>query len=146
MEDKVVIEFDIVPSRPEAPLGFETKLDGKVVWSTAALTESQHVIVEVDDSQEGEHQLSWVLKGKLPEHTTVDEQGNIVKDSTVALKNVHVDGIDITPWLYRLAKYTHDCNGTSDTVTDPVYEDLGCNGEAELKFSTPLYLWILEQM
>ena len=124
----------------------EVKLDDRTVWSEASITETQHVRVIVDDSQEQDHTLQWVLSGKLPEHTVVDEQGNIVQDSVVSIREVQVDNIQIDTHIFNLATYTHNSNGNSETKTDPMYADLGCNGVAELKFKTPVYLWILETL
>jgi hypothetical protein len=37
-------------------------------------------------------------------------------------------------------------NGTSEVTEDKFYSELGCNGTVSLKFTTPMYLWLLEHM
>jgi hypothetical protein len=44
------------------------------------------------------------------------------------------------------AVYTHDFNGTQQEIQDEFYSEMGCNGTVSLKFSTPIYLWLLEHM
>jgi hypothetical protein len=42
------------------------------------------------------------------------------------------------------AVYTHNCNGTAPETQNTFYGKMGCNGTVELKFTTPVYLWMLE--
>ena len=51
-----------------------------------------------------------------------------------------------TNMFVEQAVYTHDFNGTSKATENKFYGELGCNGTVSLKFSTPMYLWLLEHM
>lgn len=146
MENRGKIQFDLVPTDPQAPLAMAVKLDGTTVWSTDALTETQQVSVTWLDDQEGEHVLEWILSGKTQHHTKIDAQGNIVKDSMISLQNVMVEEIDISEWLHTVGTYSHDKNGTDKMQTHILYIDLGCNGVAAMQFTSPIYLWLLEKM
>mgnify|MGYP003352455181 CR=1 FL=1 len=42
--------------------------------------------------------------------------------------------------------YRHDYNGTGQPTEDNFFGVLGCNGTVELRFTTPIYLWLLEHM
>jgi hypothetical protein len=42
--------------------------------------------------------------------------------------------------------YEHNANGTGPLVQDKFYGEMGCNGTVTLEFSSPTYLWLLEQM
>jgi len=44
------------------------------------------------------------------------------------------------------ATYTHNFNGTQAETTDKFYGEMGCNGTVSLRFTTPIYLWLLETM
>jgi len=44
------------------------------------------------------------------------------------------------------AVYVHDFNGTGKFVNKQFFGEMGCNGTVELKFSSPFYLWLLENM
>jgi len=46
----------------------------------------------------------------------------------------------------ELATYTHDFNGTKELTQEKFYGVMGCNGTVSLKFATPIYLWLLENM
>lgn len=145
MTTKITIEFDVVPTDSNLPLALTVVLDGESVWQNNAVTETCKVSFTVDDA-EGKHVLRWHVSGKLPSYTKIDADGNIVSDSLLKIENFIIDDIDISNLIYVVATYTHDCNGTAEMKTYKMYEELGCNGVAELKFTTPLYLWLLESM
>jgi hypothetical protein len=86
------------------------------------------------------------MKGKKQEDTKVDESGNIINDSIIDIKNISFDDIEIDQLVYGLSEYIHDSNGTSEKSSHKFYGHMGCNGYVELKFSCPIYLWLLENM
>lgn len=139
-------EFDVEPTAADRALNLAVLLDGQGCWQQDKITQPCHVVIDLDDSVDAEHSLQFVISGKTSEHTEVDSAGNIVSDSMLRLSNIHIDGINITDFIHTLATYTHDFNGSGTQITDKMYTDLGCNGVAELKFSTPLYLWLLENI
>ena len=48
--------------------------------------------------------------------------------------------------LVEQAVYTHDFNGTQPEIEDTFFGEMGCNGTVSLRFTTPIYLWLLENM
>ena len=98
------------------------------------------------DDEGGEHELQFVMSGKTHQHTKIDEQGNILSDVLLELRDIVIDGIDISNMFYSHARYTHDFNGTQPQTTTTTHGSLGCNGVVSLKFSSPFYLWLLENM
>ena len=106
----------------------------------------QELSVEVNDDDLFEHSLRIVLYGKCQEHTRIDESGNIVSDANLLIKDVAFDEIQLGHMFTKLAVYTHDYNGTGTEAQHQFYGEMGCNGTVELKFSTPIYLWLLEHM
>ena len=98
------------------------------------------------DEDEVDHELRFVMKNKTQEHTTVDEQGSIVKDARLTISNVTFDEILLEQIFFEQAVYTHDFNGTQAEITDKFYGEMGCNGTVSLKFFSPVYLWLLETM
>jgi hypothetical protein len=143
--DKVLIAFDIGTTDATADLGLRVRLDSTVVYENAHITETINFSHEISD-EEGEHQLEIELFGKRPEHTKIDDAGEIVQDALITLKNIHLDGIDIEQILQDLVEYHHDFNGTQSPVVHKFYGSFGCNGQIRLKFITPVYLWLLENM
>lgn len=140
------LKFDIVPSNPNAPLGVEVWFDQQCIVDQSQLTESYLVNHDFDDTIEQSHVLKIVVKNKTAEHTRIDADGNIVGDSVLEIKNFVVDEIDIDQLVREQAVYCHNFNGAGVETTDPFYNIVGCNGTVTLKFSTPVYLWLLENM
>jgi hypothetical protein len=119
-------------------------LNGQSVYENAHLVEEQFEYSMLD--ADAEHELSFELFGKLPEHTKINESGEIVSDVLALIKNFTIDDIDISQVFQNLAVYRHDFNGTKAPVEDAFRGSMGCNGTVTLKFNTPLYLWLLENM
>jgi hypothetical protein len=105
----------------------------------------QPVVVEIADD-DGEHELRFILKNKTADHTQVDEAGNIVADATLTVTDLAFDEIRLGHMVTEQAVYTHDFNGTQKEIQDKFYGEMGCNGTVSIKFSTPIYLWLLEHM
>jgi hypothetical protein len=141
----IQLEFDIGTTDANAALGVRVLLDNSVVYDNPHVTETYHVNQEISD-EDGEHELSIEFYGKLPEHTKVNEAGDIEQDALITVTNLHLDGIDIGQLAQDLFEYHHDFNGTQQPVVEKFYGSFGCNGHVKLKFTSPVYLWLLENM
>ena len=90
---------------------------------------------------EGDYQLRIELLNKKPEHTEVDEQGNIVKDSVLKINKIVIEDIEIQNNLsLDQEKFYYEHSGDQHQL----YDSLGVNGTAVINFSTPFYIWLLE--
>ena len=132
-------------SNAACALGVEVLVDDKTVYK------NDHVSGPVDFSCEiveddAEHELKIIMSGKTEEHTTVDEQGNIVSDAMLSIKDITIDDIDINQLFIETAVYKHNFNGSQDEIDDKFYGDIGCNGTISIKISTPVYIWLLENL
>jgi len=153
----IKLEFDVGTTDAECKLGVRVKLNDNVIYDNIHVTTTDHITHDIDD-QDAEHELTIELYGKLPEHTAIDSAGNIVKDAMITVENFQIDDIDISSIincypndLYNdfpthIIKYCHDFNGTQPAVLDTFHGMMGCNGTVSLKFTTPVYLWLLENM
>jgi hypothetical protein len=139
------ISFLVSTTNSQAELGFEAWLDDQLIFNSDHVQESIEVVVSVSDN-EAEHVLKMVLKGKLSSHTTVNESGEIISDAMLKIQNITVDGIALGQIVNKKTVYTHDFNGSGKVVNDVFFENMGCNGTVELQFTTPIYLWMLENM
>lgn len=146
MTNSVNIAFDLVPTQPDQPLAVSVAIDGKPAWHTTALTDRQSVVVCVDDDAEGTHTLTWTLSGKTDQHTTLDADGRIVNDSMISIENLRMDEIDISNLLSKFCVYRHDFNGHAELSEHEFFGHMGCNGSVEMTFTSPLYLWLLDNM
>ena len=146
MTPTVCITFNLATTDATAKLGFEAWINERKVLDVDHVKETQPVTVELDDEDNTEHELRLVLKNKTTAHTQVDEHGNIVADARLQITDIAFDEIQVKNIFTEQAVYTHDFNGTGETTQDKFYSELGCNGTVSLKFSTPMYLWLLEHM
>lgn len=130
---------------PLATLGAEVWIDNQQIFNSdhvAGLSKITHSVSDDD----ADRVLKIILKNKTPEHTRIDDLGHIVKDARLIISQVTFDEIDLGQILYDLAEYSHDHNGNGPQVQEKFYGEVGCNGSVSLKFSTPIYLWLLENM
>ena len=101
--------------------------------------------MDINDD-EAEHVLRFVMKNKKPEHTKIDEQGNIIQDACITITDLAFDELTLGYIFTKLASYTHDTNGTAEEAGYKFFGEMGCNGTVRLEFNTPIYLWYLEHM
>ena len=145
MTNTVSIIFELNPSDPGAKLGFEAWVDNTKFVDIAHVQHNQFINIDMPDS-DGDHELRLVLKGKTEKHTQIDEQGTIMSDATLTIDNLAFDEIKLGHMFTQLTTYSHDFNGTKELIQDKFYGEMGCNGTVSLKFATPVYLWLLENM
>jgi len=137
--------FDITPTDPAVSLGLEVWLDDNKIFNHAHVAETATFSHDFGN-QDGEHELRFVLKNKLRKHTQIDADKNIIKDATISITDILFEDIDVTQIVNDLAEYQHNFNGHGPATTDRFYGEMGCNGTVTLKFTTPIYLWLLENM
>jgi hypothetical protein len=139
------VAFDILPSDPACPLGVEVWIDRQQIFNSDHLSATETVQFDVEDD-DSEHELRVVLKNKLPAHTKIDAEGNIEQDAVIMVGRFEFEDIDVNQVVQEQAVYHHDFNGSAPAVQDRFYGSMGCNGTLSLKFSTPVYIWLLENM
>jgi len=129
-----------------ADLDLCVTLDRSVIWHGCPGADPVTVRHDFADTDDADHVLSFQLQGKLPEHTVISERGEILQDRCVVIQDLAFDDIALGHVFTEVAQYHHDTNGTTDAVVDTFHGTMGCNGRVDLKFSTPIYLWLLETM
>lgn len=139
------ITFSVSSSNSATELGFEVWLDNQQVFNIDHVQQSTKISIPVVDD-DAEHALRLVLKGKHPEHTTISDTGDIVADAVLEIQDLEFDGIPLGQIVNEKTVYTHDFNGTQTVIKDQFFGTMGCNGTVELQFTTPIYLWLLENM
>jgi len=127
-------------------LGLTVKFDDREIYRSLDLSATaQQITCEFADDV-SQHELEIMMHGKLPEHTTINDHGEIIQDRCIEISEVKLDGIELAHVFVEQSTYHHDFNGTQDPVTVPFYGVMGCNGTVRMKFSSPVYLWLLENM
>ena len=142
----VKFSCNIGTSNAEIPLGIQVWIDDLCVHEHSHVCETYHISHEINDDDDADHVLRFVLKNKLPEHTSITESGEIQSDARLFVKDIQFDGIDCDLLTYQSALYHHNFNGTGADTQERFYGEMGCNGTVSLKFATPIYLWLLEKM
>ena len=145
MTNLSIIKCKLSSSNPLTNMASETWLDDIKIFD-GSLAEPRYIEYRFDDGIEGDHELKFILKNKSDIDTKIDDAGNILEDSLLNIENLTFDGIELGQIFYQLAEYHHNNNGHSDLVTEKFFGSMGCNGVVSLKFTTPVYLWLLENM
>tara|TARA_R110000868_G_scaffold403634_1_gene681094 strand:+ start:358 stop:795 length:438 start_codon:yes stop_codon:yes gene_type:complete len=145
MTEQVQLACTVTSLDPTAAVGLEIWLDDTQIYNTEHVDKTVDFAHEFEDT-DGNHQLRFVMKNKTSEHTTIDKAGNILKDCRICINNLSFDLIELGQIFIDQAVYEHNFNGTADTIQDKFYGEMGCNGTVTLAFTTPVYLWLLENM
>ena len=133
LEDKSYFEGDIT--------GTEQKPD---------VIEFEHLL---DEGKE--YQLTIKRSGKTTKQTIVNEKGDILKDQMLHIKSIEIDEINIgalvyegvytpvypEPWATQQQENGVDLKESFTNVTQ-----MGFNGKWVLKFESPFYMWLLENL
>ena len=156
--DTELVEFKIVLDSVwhNAPPKYEVLIDDTVqsygVVEEKSENNEEKVITFSLDLPEGDHTIKIRLGGKLPKHTIVDDNDNILADQLLNIKQIEIDEIELDYMFYSLGNF-HKQTGVVDSK--PVYDEtplpdkytnLGWNGEYRLKFAVPTYMWFLENL
>lgn len=128
------------------PLGLEIWINREQLLALTPVNSTVTFQKALDDLADGPHELKFILKNKTSEHTVIDDNGAIVADATVTISDVAFEEIDLGQLLIDHAVYEHDFNGTQQLGQHKFYGEMGCNGTVSLEFTTPIYIWLLENM
>lgn len=128
----------------EPGLNLAIKVDDQIKWQGDPY--GQHDIAFEIPDDEAEHVLTFDLSGKTADHTKVDQDGNITQDLTVSVSELAFDDLALGMIMVNHAIYSHDFNGSGQLTQEKFYGTMGCNGTVSLRFTTPIYVWLLENM
>jgi hypothetical protein len=145
MQSNALFTCEIGTTDPSATVGIEVWIDDQQIFSSDHVQETTKIQHNFNDD-DGDHELRFVMKNKNEDHTKVDENGNFTKDARLVVSNVAFEEIPLNQLFFDQAVYHHDFNGTQDPIDDKFFGEMGCNGVLSLKFTTPIYLWLLEHM
>lgn len=135
----------ITPSNPTSALGITITIDNQVVYTNLHVKNPINFTTSISDD-DATHVLKFILSGKTAAMTKIDDQGNIIEDATLDITNLTLDNIEIDDLVSAHCVYEHDLNGNGPVTKEKFFSTMGCNGTASLEFSTPIYLWLLENM
>lgn len=143
MSNFTTISGSVDSSDKKIPLGTEIWIDNTCIINVEHVDRVVCFSHQLHDDNLN-HELRIVMKHKTADHTDVDESGEIVRDAMLTISDIKFDDIALGYTFLEKSVYTHDFNGTGNSIDDKFFGDMGCNGTVSLKFSMPAYLWILE--
>jgi hypothetical protein len=144
-------------SHQTTTLAFRARATGSDLKLTARLNDrvffdqqlnSEETVIKYDfpDADDTEYLLEIEMTGKLPAHTKIDSEGNITEDRVIEIYEFIIDDVEVTQLFTEKVEYHHDFNGSKDPIVDEFFGSIGCNGVLKFKFTTPVYIWLLENM
>jgi hypothetical protein len=139
------LAFRVTPSDLYSGLHFQMLFDESVIFSDV-INDVTDITHEFDDNTNTEHVIKFVMTGKTSSHTTVDAQNQIVKDAVLTISNIEINNIDLDFVYFKHCIYCHSFNGNGPETSENFFGIMGCNGHVDFKFSTPVYLWLLEHV
>lgn len=145
MTSTAKIAFRLDTTDATAELGFEAWINDSKFYDTDHVTGLENIEIDISDD-DATHELRFVLKNKTIDHTRIDEAGNIITDARLKITDMAFDEIPLGQMFIEQTTYLHDFNGTASPTQDKFYGDMGCNGTVSMKFTSPIYLWLLEHM
>ena len=143
MSEFTTITGSIDSSDKKIPLGTEVWINNTCVVNVEHVDRVICFSYQLDNA-DGEHELRIAMKHKTPDHTDINEAGEIVRDARLIISDIKFDEVALGHTFLEKTIYTHDFNGSSGAVEDQFFGEMGCNGTVSLKFTAPAYLWLLE--
>ena len=135
----------IETNNADSPVGLKILLDNNIIFSCDQLTEPVNFVHDILED-ENNHEISFEMFAKTADHTVIDDQGNILKDTFIKINDISLDDINIDQVVFDKSVYGHNFNGTQPPIEDKFFGVMGCNGTVRLQFSTPIYIWLLENL
>jgi len=120
-------------------------------------TEDKPDLIEFEAEFEEDKQYNLIINrsGKDKNQTIVNDKGHLLKDQMLHIKSMEIDEIDIgalvyegiytphypEPWATQQRKDGVELRESFKNVTQ-----MGHNGEWKFTFSSPFYMWLLENL
>jgi hypothetical protein len=156
--EKLKFKIDLYATMWDKPPVAEIFLNSKSYFKSEITgTEAEPIKIEFTaDCDEGsEYNLIINRSGKTTDQTVVNEKNDIVKDQLLHIKNIEIDEIDIgalvyegiytpeypEPWATQQKEAGNDLKPSFKNTTA-----MGFNGQWIFKFSSPFYMWLLENL
>jgi hypothetical protein len=95
------------------------------------------------DLADGDHKIVIEMYGKIPGDTVMDGD-TIVNDVVLNIDSIAIDEIELDQLLWSNSEYFPKDENAPESMIECV--NLGWNGRWELNFSSPVYLWFLENL
>jgi len=136
---KAVIDSEYFKNPPHLRISI-----GEDVLTDLPVTKETIIEKELLVEDDRLYKLNFTLHDKS-KYDTVLENDNIVKDTLIKIRKIELDDVDITSMLpinQDTFYYIHD----GSTEKHAFYDTMGVNGTSTVEFTTPFYVWLLENL
>jgi len=156
--EKLKFKLELHATMWDKPPVAEILIDDKSFFKKEITgSEQEPDLIEFEATLEDnkEHNLIIKRSGKDKNQTVIDSKGEIQKDQLLNIKSIEIDSIDIgalvyegvytpeypEPWATQQRESGNDLKDSFKNVTR-----MGFNGEWKFTFSSPFYMWLLENL
>jgi len=156
--EKLKIKLELYATMWDKPPVAEISIgDTSIVKKDITGTEDKPDVIEFEHefTEDSKHSLIINRSGKTNNQTVINEKGDIIKDQLLHIKNIEIDEIDLgalvyegvytpqypEPWATQQRESGQDLKDSFKNVTQ-----MGFDGEWKFTFSSPFYMWLLENL
>jgi hypothetical protein len=124
--------------------------DKEICTQTVTVDSDETFYIEFEESidENTENTIFVKLLNKQP-NDTVTNDGKIVQDMLLNIESIEIDEIDLGPLVWAASTYVpdHPQKFNGEIIKElKNCVNLGWNGAYSLKFSSPFYIWLLENI
>ena len=156
--EKLKFKLELYATMWDKPPHVKILLDGDSHFEgDISGSEEKPDIIEFEKelTEGNDYKLVIERSGKTKTQTVINDKGDILKDQLLNIKRIEIDDIDIgalvyegvytpiypEPWATQQRDAGHKLEQSFKSVIK-----MGHNGEWKFKFSSPFYMWLLENL
>tara|TARA_B100000902_G_C26451514_1_gene500980 strand:- start:19 stop:501 length:483 start_codon:yes stop_codon:yes gene_type:complete len=156
--EKLKFKLELYATMWDKPPHAEILVDGKSYFdSDISSTEDKPTLIEFEVEIEEDKKCDLIINrsGKSVNQTVVNDKGDLLKDQLLHIKRIEIDEIDLgalvftglytpkypEPWATQMAESGKELRESFTNVTQ-----MGHDGEWKFTFTTPFYMWLLENL
>ena len=156
--EKIKFKLELYATMWHKPPHAEILLDDKSYFNgdiTGSQAKPDTIEFEHELDEGKEHNLTIKRSGKIKGQTVVNDNGDILKDQLLHIKSIEIDEINIGSMIYK-GVYTPEYPepwATQQKQAGIKLEEsftqvlqMGFNGRWKFNFSSPFYVWLLENL
>ena len=156
--EKLKFKLELYATMWDKPPVAEILVNDKSFYNgTIIATEDEPQLIEFEhECEEGkDHELTIKRSGKDKGQSVVNDKGDILKDQLLHIKNIEIDEIDLGALVYE-GVYTPEYpepwatqqreSGAKLQESFKNVTAMGHNGTWQFKFTSPFYMWLLENL
>ena len=156
--EKLKFKLELYATMWDKPPHAEILINDKSHFASEITSdEKDPTVIEFEHELTEGNDYSLIIKrtGKGKNQTLINDKGDILKDQMLHIKHIEIDEIDIgalvyegvytpeyqEPWASQQREAGTDLKESFKNVTQ-----MGHNGEWRLTFSSPFYMWLLDNL